>query len=73
VFHTIGVPPRTGSTIFAIIGSSRKSRKALRNSVAPNSATTLVPARAASPGAAVADSTSVGVVIAAVEQEKHQR
>src|ERR1051326_8625820 len=31
------VPPRTGSDIFAIIGSSRNSRKALRKTVKANS------------------------------------
>src|SRR5438477_8500252 len=34
VFQTAGVPPRSGNTIFAIMGWTRKSSAALRNSVA---------------------------------------
>ena len=37
MFHTIGAPPRTGRKIFAIIGSTAKSRKALSVSVAAKS------------------------------------
>src|SRR5205807_2563546 len=33
VFHTAGVPPRSGNTIFAIIGCTRNSSDELRNSV----------------------------------------
>jgi hypothetical protein len=34
VFHTAGVPPRRGKTIFPIIGWTRKRRAALKNNVA---------------------------------------
>jgi len=37
VFHTAGVPPRSGRIIWAIMGWMRKSRNALTNSVAANS------------------------------------
>jgi hypothetical protein len=37
VVHTAGAPPRSGSTIFANIGWTRKSRKALTNSAVANS------------------------------------
>src|SRR5436309_6033233 len=37
VFQTIGARPRTGSTIFATIGSTRNSRKALKKSAEANS------------------------------------
>src|SRR5687768_14707569 len=33
VFHTAGVPPRSGSTILAIIGCTTNSSEELRNSV----------------------------------------
>src|SRR3989442_11240637 len=33
VFHAAGVPPRSGNTILATIGSTRKSNVALTNSV----------------------------------------
>jgi hypothetical protein len=37
VFHTAGVPPSTGSSIFAIIGSTEKSKAALTKIVAAKS------------------------------------
>src|SRR5260221_4015402 len=40
-FHTIGTPPRIGSTMRAIIGSTRKTRKPLRNIAVPNSGTAI--------------------------------
>src|SRR6516164_5368228 len=33
VFHTAGVPPKSGSTILAIMGCIRKSRAELKNNV----------------------------------------
>jgi hypothetical protein len=36
VFHTAGVPPRSGSIILAIIGCTTNSREELRNSVSAN-------------------------------------
>jgi hypothetical protein len=36
VFHTAGVPPRSGKTIFATIGCTEKSNAALTNNVSPN-------------------------------------
>jgi hypothetical protein len=38
VFQTAGVPPRRGSSIFAIIGCTEKSNAALTNKVIANSA-----------------------------------
>jgi hypothetical protein len=38
VFQTAGVPPRNGRTIFASIGCTQKSRKALRKMVIANRA-----------------------------------
>jgi hypothetical protein len=35
VFHTAGVPPSTGSSIFAIIGSTENSKTALTKIVRP--------------------------------------
>ena len=40
VFQTIGEPPSSGSTIFATIGCTKKSRNALTNSVDVKSGTT---------------------------------
>ena len=36
VFQTAGVPPNSGSNIFAIIGCMEKSRAELTNIVSPN-------------------------------------
>ncbi|HUS09219.1 MAG TPA: hypothetical protein VMZ30_02045 [Pyrinomonadaceae bacterium] len=36
VFHTAGVPPRTGKSIFATIGCTEKSKAALTNNAMPN-------------------------------------
>jgi hypothetical protein len=36
VFHTAGVPPRRGNSIFAIIGCTEKSNAALTNKVSAN-------------------------------------
>jgi len=40
VFHTDGVPPSMGSTIFENIGCTAKSSAAFTNNVIENSATT---------------------------------
>jgi hypothetical protein len=37
VFHTAGVPPSTGNSIFAIIGSTEKSKAALTKIVTAKS------------------------------------
>jgi hypothetical protein len=37
VFHTAGVPPRSGRIIFPTMGWTRNSRVALTNIVRPNS------------------------------------
>jgi hypothetical protein len=39
VFQTAGVPPSSGSTIFAIIGWTMKRSEELRNNVAANNTT----------------------------------
>jgi hypothetical protein len=36
VFHTAGVPPSRGNSIFATIGCTEKSNAALTNNVIPN-------------------------------------
>jgi len=36
VFHTAGVPPSSGNSIFATIGCTEKSNAALTNNVIPN-------------------------------------
>src|ERR1041384_3052162 len=40
VFHTAGVPPKSGNSILPIIGSATNINPALRNSVSENSSTT---------------------------------
>jgi hypothetical protein len=49
VVHTAGLPPKNGSTIFPNIGSTAKSRAALRNTarvkVEPIKAVELLPER----------------------------
>jgi hypothetical protein len=40
--HTAALPPRTGNTILANIGSTKKSKAALKNMVKENAATAIV-------------------------------